>query len=278
VNEHSARPDEAALLRALALRLLPPYYAGDSATEVVGLLVGRLPNNLPIDLPLPAGAQVVASATASPLQALIFLDAALPPEGALDFYRERLQSTGWYELLLHRPGGFMSTGSPAVGTFCANERGPSLQIHAQSVRDRPTDIRVHLNADPQQSPCAQRSHAHVGGGRPGTSGIIPQLFGPSSGVQTGGGEGSGGDYTYSHGRLDTLLDLAAVMAHYTRQLERAGWQPREAGQSIAVAWSTWACRDDAGQQWKGFFVALHHGDAPPQYLLEIRADRVTGSS
>jgi hypothetical protein len=189
---------------------------------VVELLVGRLPNNLPIDLPLPAGAQVVASATASPLQAAIFLDAAVPPEGVLDFYRERLQSTGWYELLLHRPGGFMSTGSPAVGTFCASERGPSLQIHVQSVRDRPTDIRVHLNADPQQSPCAQHPHARGGGGRRGTSGVIPQLFGPSPGVQTGAGAGGGGDYTYSHGRLDAVLDLAAVAAHYTRQLERAG--------------------------------------------------------
>ena len=278
MNEQSARPDEAALLRALALRLLPRHYAGGVATETVQLLVGRPPDNLPIDLPLPEGAQVVASATASPLQVVIFLDAAALPEEVLDFYRERLQSAGWYELLLHRPGGFMPTGSPAVGTFCASEHGPSLQIHAQPVHGKPTDVRVHLNADPQQSLCAQPPCGHREGPRRGASGVIPQLFGPSPGVQTGGGGGSGGDYTYSHARLDTVLDLAAVATHYTRQLERAGWQPREAGQSTALAWNTWACRDDVGQQWKGLFFTLQHQDAPPQYLLEIRADRVTGSS
>jgi hypothetical protein len=248
------------------------------ATETVQLLVDGLPDNLPIDLPLPEGVQVVASATASPLQVVIFLDAAALPEEVLGFYRERLQSAGWYELLLHRPGGFMPTGSPAVGTFCASEHGPSLQIHAQPVHDKPTDVRVHLNADPQQSLCAQPPYGHREGPRRGASGVIPQLFGPSPGVQRGGGGGSGGDYTYSHGALDTTLDLAAVAAHYTGQLERAGWQPREAGQSAELAWSTWACRDDAGQQWKGFFFALQHRDVPPHYLLEIRADRVTGSS
>ena len=110
------------------------------------------------------------------------------------------------------------------------------------------------------------------------------------------GGGGGIDQWRSSAGLVTALDLAAVAAHYARQLERVGWTRRSGDEGGSVlAWSAWDVVDEDGELWQGMlFIVLRRPQAPgdaagPQeprgpeglgglreYLLEVRLMWVGG--
>ena len=67
------------------------------------------------------------------------------------------------------------------------------------------------------------------------------------------------------------LEIAAIAAHYTRQLEAVGWTRHAEGQDGPLAWSTWTFQDDDGQNWQGWFFALRTSDQPGKYMLQVHA-------
>ncbi len=150
---------EAAL--ALTLRLMGRGFSFSSDESPTRLLVGRLPDPLPAAIPLPDGARVVGSQLRGPI-ATIVLDVDLPEGQVLDFYRERLQADGW--TTPEQPGmhgGFAHTMFAPPPTYCRSTRGPSLSVQATAQEGGPTDVRLNLNIDPRQSPCAP--HLRHGG-------------------------------------------------------------------------------------------------------------------
>jgi hypothetical protein len=196
------------------------------------------------------------------------LDVDLTESGVLDFYRDRLQADGWTMLELPgMHGGFASTGlGLPLPTFCRSPRGPALSLQATALESGATDVRLNLNVNARQSPCAAH-HGHRG-----IHDLLPSVPPPDGAQQIPQGGGGGGDSYYSTATLHTTLDLAAVAAHYADRLRQAGWEARAQGQDGPAAWSAWTFRDDAGEEWQGLLYMLQRPAADGQYVLYLRAD------
>ena len=256
-----------AVPRALALRLLAPRFPGAPAPEQTSLFVGRLPDTLPVDIPIPNGAAVLGSLARSPQHTSIVLDVPLAPERVLDFYRERMEAAGWSEQepFVNPSGGFAYVGRAQPTVFCRSPRGPALSVQANTAPTGLTDVRVDLNTDARNSPCAQRRR------HGGMQEIFPTLTPPSGARQIAGGGGGGSDQAYTSANLEAELDLAAVADHYTRQLIDAGWTRDDAQGNGPVVWSAWTFRDEDSQGWRGLLFILREPGAPDHYFLYMRA-------
>lgn len=249
-------------LRTLVLRLLAPRYPGFPGPEETQLLVGELPDELPAEVPLPDNAQIVGSLVRGQKSVEVVFDIDQPADRVLDFYREYLTAAGWRELeFLGPPGGFVSTAFPV--TFCQDALDLSLSVTAYPMEEAPTDVRLHLHTASDDSPCRQ-PWSPAGWRIP-----MPRLVAPPRARQLGGPitiSGAPG----SSAMLETRLDGPALMAHYTAQLERAGWTRHDAGQDGPAVWSTWVLKDEAGQPWQGVFVVLEVPQMPDQRFVYLR--------
>lgn len=265
--------DDAAF-RALALRLLAQHMPYTQMPETqVELLVGQLPESFPSEIPFPDGSRVAGSLVRSEHVTAV-LDADQPPDAVQDFYQERMPAAGWAmpDRMGPRRGGFMPSGPfgrlPLL--FCRGEQGPALHVHVQERANEPTEVRLELvtyTDNPEHSPCAQRLRDRP---RQSTMDLIPAVYAPPHGRQQGGGGTSSDDFAATTARLDVALDVVALSAHYTRQLQQAGWAPTGEGASGPVAWSTWSVADEQGGPWTGIFVALEHPDRPGRFFLTLQ--------
>ncbi len=258
---------------ALALRLMGRGFSDDESPT--RLLVGRLPDPLPVALPLPNGARVVGSQVLGAV-ATIVLDVDLPEAQVLAFYRDRLEADGWTvpEQAGMHGGGFAFAPlrfAPAL-TYCRSTRGPSLSVQATAVAGGPTDVRLTLNTAARHSPCAPHQRHGV------MRDFLPVLTPPAGVRQTPEGGGGGSNGYHSNATLRTDLDPAAVAAHYAGQLRAAGWASRGEGQDGAVAWSTWAFRDEDGEEWTSLLFALRQPEVVGEYVLYLRADASAGAA
>ncbi|HZS88158.1 MAG TPA: hypothetical protein VFE42_11800 [Chloroflexota bacterium] len=250
----------------LLLRLVGGSFPPDESPP--RLLVGRLPEPLPVELPLPDGARVVGSQLRGRVATMI-LDVDSPAQQVLDFYRDRLLAAGWTEAGQHTGwhGGF--TPSAHFGPdliLCRGPRGPSLSVQATDVAGAPTDVRLNLNIDTRQSPCAAHFRQR------GVNEVLPNLTPPAGAQQMPRGGGGGGNSWHSNATLASTLDLAAIAAHYAHQLRAANWTPKGEGTSGPVAWSSWSFKDESGEDWRGLLFVLRRPEAEGQYVLNLRAD------
>ncbi|MEJ2556047.1 MAG: hypothetical protein P8186_07450 [Anaerolineae bacterium] len=243
---------EEQLLLTLTQRLLSSPYAGGSAEEIQ-ILVGKLPPALPIELSLPEKARVIGSLVRGDHDVQIVLDVDQPADAVVAFYRAQLEPAGWQEFDWPvRPGGF---GYGWV-MFCQSRRGPSLTVSAFEAEGAWTDIRLNLQTDRRQSPCAVPDRAY---GR--MMSPIPNLRAPAGARMYWGGSsgGGGGNSWHSTATLETGLEAAALAAEYNQQLQAAGWETVDQERAGSSAWSTWRFRDDEGDTWAGTLLIL---DAP----------------
>jgi hypothetical protein len=301
-----AGADADAGLRELALRLLRWPSVG-ALGEDLQLLPGALPPTLPFAVPLPPGARVVGTLTGRRVSRVV-LDADLSPERVLAYYQELLRLAGWNETeapLGGQPrGGFLNTAGPwlerltlwfaqeawALSVEVADGRGAGSGDGSSAGGAGSTDVWLTFYADARyQRPRGPRRfrQEHFNPGK-----LVPPLAPPAGARQRMMGGGGGFGYWRSSARLATDLDLAAVSAHYARQLEHAGWTLRggEASGDV-MAWSSWDFVDAGGKLWQGQLVALHRWEAPGGvqgaegaqrpgirgiYLLEVRVNWVGG--
>jgi hypothetical protein len=79
----------------------------------------------------------------------IVLDIPLSPEQAIDFYRDHLHTSGWYEqdrLPGYEQRGFVPAGRGGTRMVFVQEiDGPSVRITAQAGKGIFTDVRVIIN-------------------------------------------------------------------------------------------------------------------------------------
>lgn len=266
-------PEREMMLRDLAIRL--STFAGDPRVGNPQVLIGELPQHLPIEIPLPAGSRVVGTLIRGPQHATSVVDVALPTEQVLKFYRERLQAAGWQEselLKARRPGGFSSPGLPdTMTTFCRGSRGPGLTVNAYARGKTSTDLRLDIDLSGQSCVQQARMGKLMGRGM-GMHQMIPRLDPPAGGRQLpiGGGGGVASFHMNASLELNAPMDLAQLAAHYTAQLERAGWTRQEEGYNGPLVWNTWSFRDEENEPCRGFFFILRMPGQQEHYTLHVQ--------
>ena len=259
-NDPNGGERNASRLKDLAERLLDHDYHMEVDSDKPRLFLGELPTDLPADIPVPEDMILLGSLRrVSPWrgdpEAQVILEAQAEPEGVYDAFREHLAGSEWSEKRWPptERGGFVSSGSGVRSlTFCLSSRGPALFVSAYRRRAAgTTEVRVRLESSRRDSPCSDDYGRYVYEERS----VIPALFPPEGVAQIsgGGGSGSGSEENYAH--LRTGMSPAALVGHYSAQLEEAGWSRLGSGEEGPTAWSGWTF-EDAGEEWVGIFVAM----------------------
>jgi hypothetical protein len=235
----------------LAMRLLQAAYPDSAKLSEVQLLPGKLPMEMPVDLPIPDGARIVGSEVQENTGIYVVLDVPMTPDLALDFYRERLASQKWTEISI--PGmerGFVEHSDPGT-TFCQGPKNASLAVYAHP-QDNGTDLRLSIITDPDYSPCSWDAGYNDDWLKP-----IPKLVAPN-GTGQFNGNSMGGPVGLAEvsATLETEMNSSSLEAHYADQLTAANWTMMSEGESGPSSWSSWSFKDEDGQTWDGFLMAL----------------------
>lgn len=273
-NTSNNSTEREAMLEDLLVRVTTHWYdpRNSGKTQVQ---LGQLPS-LPVTLPLPEGSRVLGTLIHGPERAEIILDVPLSAEQVVAFYKERLGADGWTEpdtFRGHRQSGFTHAGFPAQMnsiTLCKGADTPGFNIQAFSGRGPLTDVRIDI-AGGEFSPCSQqrgpksrRMEHH------GFYDLIPVLAPPEGARQTNSGGGSSSqDAADSRALIVTDMEIAALVPHYTKQLEAAGWTKQDEGQSGPIAWNAWTFKDEDNEPWRGFFFILKSPGREHEYSLHI---------
>ena len=276
-NDPHGGERNASLLKDLAERLLDHDYHVEVDYERPRLFLGELPTGLPAEIPVPAGMVLLGGLRRvrpwwGETNAQVILETKTDSEGVYAVFREHLAGSEWNEKRwppLER-GGFVSTG---FGTrslmFCLSSRGPALSVSAYRREAQTTEVRLRLDGSRRHdSPCSEDYHRHEYGDRS----VIPALFPPEEVVQISGGGGGGSDSEESRAHLRTGMPPAALVVHYSAQLEEAGWSRAGGGEEGPTAWSGWTFEED-GEGWVGTLVAM----SPPG-PSEVRFVQVSASA
>ena len=253
----------ASRLKDLAERLLDHDYHVEVDYDKPRLFLGELPTDLPAEIPVPEGMVLLGGLRRvrpwwGETDAQVILEAEAEPEGVYAAFREHLAGSEWNEKrrpLLER-GGFVSSGfGTRPLTFCLSPRGPSLFVSAYRRGARTTEVRLHLDGSRRRdSPCSEDYDRQEYDERS----VIPALFPPEGVVQISGGGGRSSSSEETSAHLRTGVSPAALVGHYSAQLEEAGWSRVGGGEEGPTAWSGWTFEED-GEGWVGTFVAM----APP---------------
>ncbi len=259
-NEPYGGERNASRLKDLAERLLDHDYHVEVDYDKPRLFLGKLPTDLPAEIPVPEGMVLLGGLRRvrpwwGETDAQVILEAEAGPEGVYDAFREHLAGSEWNEKrwpLLER-GGFVSSGSEMRPlTFCLSPRGPSLSVSAYRRRGVGTmEVRLRLEGSRRDSPCSDDHDSY----RYDDRSVIPALFPPEGVAQISGGGGGGSDSEETRAHLRTSASPAALVGHYSGQLEGAGWSRVGGGEDGPTAWSGWTFEED-GEGWVGTLVAM----------------------
>jgi hypothetical protein len=274
-NDPYGGEGNASRIKDLAERLLDYDYHVDTDSDKPQLFLGELPTDLPAEIPVPEGMILLGSLRRlSPwqgeLDAQVILEAEAEPEGVYNAFREHLAGSEWSEKRWPHSerGGFVSSGSGGRSLiFCLSPRGPALFVNAYRRREaETTEVRLRLEGSRRDSPCSDDHYRYEYEERS----VIPALFPPEGVMQIsgGGGSSSGSEENYAH--LRTGMSPAALVAHYSAQLEEAGWSRVGGGEEGPTAWSGWTF-EDAGEGWVGTFVAMCPPGASEVCFVQVSA-------
>jgi hypothetical protein len=265
-------------LKDLAERLLDHDYHTEAEPDKPRLFLGELPSDLPTEIPVPEGLVLLGGVRrVSPCrggpEAEVVLEAEAEPEDVYDAFREHLAGSEWSEkrrTLGQERGGFVPTGSGGRWlTFCLSPRGPALLVSAHRRRGaQTTDVRLRLEGSRRDSPCSDDHYRYAYEERS----VLPALFPPEGVAQLSGGGGGGSDSEQNYAHLRTDMSPAALVEHYSAQLEEAGWSQAGSGEEGPTAWSGWAFEDE-DERWVGTFVAMR-----PPGLSEVCFVQVSTSA
>jgi hypothetical protein len=249
---------------------------GTPLGKPVSMLPGNLPSDLSENIPIPDGTEIIGSLVRSDgkyNQVQIILDSPRDPDEVIEFYRSNLSKAGWNESKVFYPesGGFSSAPSMSESaTFCRYERkGPSLTVSAYaSDGEKPTDVGIQLDTNPQTSVCTQRfSQSYYETGGAGGAGVMPVLKSPKGAVGKGSGGGGSEDQWESHATLETEISVKDLESHYRNQLVEAGWKLKEKGSNGSIAWSTWSFTDESGGHQSGVLFVSELGQENVLFVM-----------
>lgn len=246
-------------LRELAARLLTPrafLVEGLTSYQTPQLIVGGLPHDLPLDLPLPDGAILLGSLIQRSAWegVTVLLDAPLPKGGVIEFYEQELGKQGF--AMWERPFPGDPPPDTAGVVLCRKDDWAEVGVSAYEAEGKPTEVQIHILTDPRSMQCAQEYPAVT---PPFAETLMPALTLPRD-AQTGlahlTGEGtasSTGKASYST-ELYTLLSVKDIAAHYSVQIEEAGWKLIEKDEDELVSRSSWTLTDKFDGEWAGMLL------------------------
>ncbi len=251
------------------LRFVERLMTDTSVEKPVVILPGALPSDLPEKIPIPNDAETIGSLVRPDSKYIeIILDDPQNPNKVMEFYRSSLSKAGWKESKVSYPesGGFSSTSSMyEIAAFCRYERkGPSLTVRAYTPDgEKPTDVRIQLDTNPQTSACTQLFNEP----NLGFSTVMPVLKAPKGALQKESGGCSSGNQWESDATLETELNVNDLEAHYRNQLVEAGWKLKDRGNGSSIAWSTWSFTDESGGHRSGSLFVSELGQENLLYVM-----------
>jgi hypothetical protein len=101
---------------------------------------------------------------------------------------------------------------------------------------------------------------------------LPQLLPPPGAHLQSTGGGGGGNRVSAEAEIRTSLSATELAAHYTAQLEAAGWEALDDSAADTIAWSAWHFEDEQENAWTATFYIIQLGDSPDTFLATLRAD------
>jgi len=99
---------------------------------------------------------------------------------------------------------------------------------------------------------------------------IPSLAPPSGATWEGGGQSWGGQRATTEARLRTTMSAAQVVAHYSAQLQRAGWSPTGAAAAVDGSALQRFAFQSGGVRWRATLIAMTVDDDMEVELRFIR--------
>ncbi len=245
-------------------------YPGSPFGNNVSVWAGDLPGDLPVKIPLPDNADIIGSLVRSNdyKEVEVVLDVPSKPDDVVGFYRSTMTKAGWNEQKDFSPpegGGFISAPSmPASATFCQNQnKSLSFAVSAYSPDEAsPSDVRLTLDTNPQNSVCGQNLFP-----QPGAQSPIPALTAPAGALQRGGGSCGGGGSWNINANIETDLSAKDLEAYYEDQLDKAGWKVNDKGSNGPFAWSTWSFTDKSGDNWTGVLFVSELGQKNQRFAI-----------
>ena len=94
------------------------------------------------------------------------------------------------------------------------------------------------------------------GGQDPASLMLPVLEVPAGALVMGGGSSSGGGSAESSSDIQTDLSPKELSAHFSRQMEDAGWHSLDGGDESSFSWSFWEMKDEQDNPWNGTLIIL----------------------
>lgn len=219
----------------------------------------------------PPGSRVVGSLVAT--RPTIVLHTDQSSEAVTAFYTERLTTAGWTvpDDMPPRQGGFLQSGFGASGRAYAmfyRDNSPALQVMTYATPGGGSTI--HLSQLPEG--VGPMRHGHRSRMHRDIFSILPPIAPPHDTQQFQEGGSGGDDRVSSNARIESDLDLAALNAHYTAQLERGGWRRTNGEENGPVAWNTWTFESEDKEPWRALFVILKRLDVSRRYWAHLLAE------
>lgn len=270
------QPDESALLRELAERLIAPPRLGPGAQRLtVELLPGRLPQELAGEIVLPPPQRLLGSAVrrseGRAAGATVALDTAATAAELFGFYDRELTARGWQPSPIFgpggAPGGLQPTGVPISREYCRGPSGPQFSITLHPSAAGPSELRLNLETLFTDSCNVLRGPLLAPGADqlpPLTAPAGMELLPSSPQPLPGGGKPA---LATSDAIAVTTMDVAALVEHFARQLEGAGWVRGAARLDGPLAWILWRVPGEG--DWQGVLYVVE-GPGAGQRTIHVR--------
>jgi hypothetical protein len=228
----------------------PSYPSQEQQTTIA---IGALPEDLPFEFPLPQGAVVFASVQ-SPYDLQIMLDVPIRSEDLMAAYSPILEKENWNQVpenVQRQSGGFVST-TENWQVFCDDPSQNALTLQAFPKPNQQSETRITLHDKDVEYMCDPRGMV---GQDPATI-MLPVLEVPTGALVTGGGSSSAGGSAESSSDIQTDLSPKELSAHFSRQMDAAGWNFLDGGDEGSFSWSAWEMKDEQDIPWNGTLIIL----------------------
>ncbi len=266
VGQVTIRGDDS-MLRPFLDRWFSSMYRGMGLETT--LTLGGLPDDLPFELVAPLGTQALYSLERSQgMGTQIALHTPLPVANALDYLAAQLGEQGFAPAKTSPTPGDVF-GQPEQGvTLCSPDGELGVMVTAVPA-ETGSDIDIFILA-------ADNTRCSGAGQDTVASRLLPRLTLPAAGqpVQLSA-TGSGGSErsAYANSLLTIDLSPAELAAHYSQQLQAAGWERTSESQTDALAWSVWQFSDERGRPWVGTLLVATRPAQEDALLVQIQIER-----
>lgn len=243
------------------------------------LLVGRAPDSFAPRLDL-RGGRILGSITVDPASIVVIASRTSPDSTVVDLTRQ-FRALGW-EASKSTPAsgpGFQEAGSAVPGTFCRGDTTVSLRALARPAGgSEVTLLSVHAPALAVGSINGAVVQTGPGGGCGSalfdTSSLpeMPTLYDPPANGPIEMCYRPGGGFASSNGTSTTLrtsLSADAILAHYAKQLQAAGWVAAPAAKPAILSW----IRPDSAGFSRETTLSVKTDAAPGCYTVSMEVKR-----